>query len=508
MSDPIISVANVTIAEGDANNSVIQFRLELNQAGTLPVTVDVVTRSGTATQGIDFLGGGATVTFDPGVTAYIVNVNVMGDRRYELAETFQLVLSNATNGTLSNGAATMAALATITNDDPLPTQQGMVLTVNNTPVVIKFDTNLAPAHVARVIELAQAGVYDGSPFHRVLDGFVAQTGLTTVPAHLELLPAEFNAGAFVRGAVGMARATDPNSATTQFFVMLEEAAYLNGNYTRWGQVLNGMEAIDALPRGEPPASPGVITSAKVATLVREGGAGADALTGSAGADVLLGGGGRDTLTGGAGDDTLIGGAGTDTAVFSGARALYTITSDAQGQTITGPDGTDRLISVELLQFADTTIGTLTATGASNIIHRFYNTATNTHFFTASNSEADSVRKNLPGFEDEGIAFRSAPEGAAGSVDVYRFYNTELGFHFYTANAAERDAVIANLPMYQYEGAAYRAYTADAGPQEEVYRFFNNKTGAHLMTTSEAERDAILIGLPDYRYEGIAFYVDV
>jgi peptidylprolyl isomerase len=120
-------------------------------------------------------------------------------------------------------------------------------------VTIQLLPELAPAHVNQIKELVKRKFYDGIVFHRVIDGFMAQTGdptgTGTGGSDLPDLPAEFTATPFVRGTVGMARAQDPNSANSQFFIMFAEGSFLNGQYTVFGQVVEGMEAVDKIKRG-------------------------------------------------------------------------------------------------------------------------------------------------------------------------------------------------------------------------------------------------------------------
>ena len=123
-------------------------------------------------------------------------------------------------------------------------------------VVIELRPDLAPKHVERVKTLARRGFYDGTPFHRVIEGFMAQggdpTGRGTGGSDLPNLPAEFTREArFVRGTVGMARTNDPNSANSQFFIMFAPAPHLDGHYTIWGRVIEGMEHVDRIKRGDP-----------------------------------------------------------------------------------------------------------------------------------------------------------------------------------------------------------------------------------------------------------------
>jgi peptidylprolyl isomerase len=135
-------------------------------------------------------------------------------------------------------------------------------------VVIKLRPDLAPGHVERITELAKSGFYDGVVFHRVIPGFMAQggdpTGTGTSGSHLPNLKAEFSSAPHVRGVLSMARTSDPNSANSQFFIVFDDARFLDNQYTVWGEVESGMEYVDALPVGEPPREPGKILKATVA----------------------------------------------------------------------------------------------------------------------------------------------------------------------------------------------------------------------------------------------------
>ena len=140
-------------------------------------------------------------------------------------------------------------------------------------VVIQLRPDLAPKHVARIKELARAGFYDGIIFHRVIDGFMAQTGDPTGTgsggSDKPDLPAEFSKQPFERGTVGMARTSDPNSANSQFFIMFAPGPFLNGQYTVWGQVVDGMQYVDQLAKGEPPRNPDKIIHMRVAADVKQ-----------------------------------------------------------------------------------------------------------------------------------------------------------------------------------------------------------------------------------------------
>jgi len=135
-------------------------------------------------------------------------------------------------------------------------------------VVIKLRPDLAPGHVERIIELAKEGFYDGVIFHRVIPGFMAQggdpTGTGMGGSEKPDLKAEFSSEPHVRGICSMARSSNPNSANSQFFICFDDATFLDRQYTVWGEVVEGMEHVDALPKGEPPRSPGKIVKATVA----------------------------------------------------------------------------------------------------------------------------------------------------------------------------------------------------------------------------------------------------
>ncbi len=147
------------------------------------------------------------------------------------------------------------------------TFETLTLTLDDGDVVIKFRSDLAPNHVARIAELANEGFYDGVPFHRVIPGFMAQggdggRGDGTGGSSKANLKQEFSKEPHVRGICSMARTSDPNSANSQFFIVFDDARFLDNQYTVWGEVMSGMELIDALPKGEPPRAPGKIVKAR------------------------------------------------------------------------------------------------------------------------------------------------------------------------------------------------------------------------------------------------------
>jgi peptidylprolyl isomerase len=138
-------------------------------------------------------------------------------------------------------------------------------------VTVAMRPDLAPSHVARIKELARKGFYDGVPFHRVIEGFMAQTGDPTgtgTGGSGQKLKAEFNAEPHTRGAVSMARAQSPDSADSQFFICFDDATFLDRQYTVWGRVTDGMENVDKINRGEPPSKPDKILSVRVASDVQ------------------------------------------------------------------------------------------------------------------------------------------------------------------------------------------------------------------------------------------------
>jgi peptidylprolyl isomerase len=140
----------------------------------------------------------------------------------------------------------------------------MILETTKGNVVIAMRPDLAPGHVARIKELVKEGFYDGVVFHRVIDGFMAQTGCphgTGTGGSGKKLKAEFNKEKHVRGVVSMARAQDPNSGDSQFFICFDNANFLDGQYTAWGKVIEGMDNVDKIKRGEPVRDPDKIIKA-------------------------------------------------------------------------------------------------------------------------------------------------------------------------------------------------------------------------------------------------------
>lgn len=151
---------------------------------------------------------------------------------------------------------------------------------------------------------------------------------------------------------------------------------------------------------------------------------------------------------------------------------------------------------------------LNAAGDSPV-YRFFNTRTNGHFFTASETEAEYVATTLyDTFTFEGAGMYASPNTEAGLVAVHRFYNNIAGGHFFTTSDAEKAQVQTQYAnVFTYEGPGFYVHALDAGPEEEVYRFYNSNSQGHFFTTSEAERDAVIANYGGtFAYEGVAFYV--
>jgi peptidylprolyl isomerase len=147
------------------------------------------------------------------------------------------------------------------------TENTLILETSQGPVTIEMRPDLAPNHVARIKELVREGFYDGIVFHRVIDGFMAQTGCphgTGTGGSGQKLKAEFNAEPHVRGTASMARAANPDSGDSQFFISFDDARFLDKQYTVWGKVTAGMENVDKIKRGEPVQNPDRIVKARMA----------------------------------------------------------------------------------------------------------------------------------------------------------------------------------------------------------------------------------------------------
>lgn len=160
---------------------------------------------------------------------------------------------------------------------PLPAgldkQNAIVIDTTKGRIVIKLRTDLAPQHAERIKQLAREGYYNNVPFHRVIEGFMAQTGDGknfdgTGGSKYPNLKAEFSNVPFKRGTVGMARAGSPDSANSQFFIMYADGSFLNGKYTVVGDVVSGMDVVDKLKRGEPVADPDKMVKVQVASDIK------------------------------------------------------------------------------------------------------------------------------------------------------------------------------------------------------------------------------------------------
>jgi peptidylprolyl isomerase len=172
-------------------------------------------------------------------------------------------------------AALICAAPAIAQSLPagLDKQNAIVIDTTKGRIVIKLRTDLAPQHAERIKQLARDGYYNNVPFHRVIDGFMAQTGDGknfdgTGGSKYPNLKAEFSNVPFKRGTVGMARAGSPDSANSQFFIMYADGSFLNGKYTVVGDVVSGMDVVDKLKRGEPVADPDKMVKVQVASDIK------------------------------------------------------------------------------------------------------------------------------------------------------------------------------------------------------------------------------------------------
>src|ERR1700758_5299608 len=172
-------------------------------------------------------------------------------------------------------AALVCAIPAFAQPLPANLDKANALVIDTTKgrIVIKLRTDLAPQHAERLKQLAREGFYNNVPFHRVMDGFMAQTGdgergNGTGGSKYPNLKQEFSAVPFKRGVVGMARTNDPNSANSQFFIMYDDGSFLNNKYTVVGEVLSGMDAVDKLKKGEPVQNPDRMVTVRVAADVK------------------------------------------------------------------------------------------------------------------------------------------------------------------------------------------------------------------------------------------------
>jgi peptidylprolyl isomerase len=172
-------------------------------------------------------------------------------------------------------AALVCAAPAIAQPQPAASDPQNTIFIDTTQgrIVVKLRTDIAPKHAERIKQLARDKYYDNVPFHRVIAGFMAQTGdgqnkNGTGGSKYPNLPAEFTSTPFKRGIVGMARGSDNNSANSQFFIMFAEGSFLNGKYTVVGEVTSGMDVVDKIKKGEPPANPDTMTKVQVAADVK------------------------------------------------------------------------------------------------------------------------------------------------------------------------------------------------------------------------------------------------
>lgn len=174
--------------------------------------------------------------------------------------------------------ALVAGLTVAQAQTAKPDQNTIYLDTKDGRIVIKLRPDLAPKHVEQIKTLAKRGFYDGVVFHRVIDGFMAQTGdptgTGTGKSDLPNVPAEFSKTPFKRGTVGMARSQDPNSANSQFFIMFADGPFLNGQYTVFGEVVSGMDVVDKIKKGDAAQNgvvkdPDKIVSMKLATDAKQ-----------------------------------------------------------------------------------------------------------------------------------------------------------------------------------------------------------------------------------------------
>ncbi|WP_153770121.1 peptidylprolyl isomerase [Labrenzia sp. CE80] len=164
--------------------------------------------------------------------------------------------------------ASIFVVPVVASAQTLDPENTLYLDLKDGRVTIKLRPDLAPNHVDRIKKLTREGFYDGIVFHRVIDGFMAQTGDPTGTgmggSEEPDIKAEFSSEPFRRGTLGMARASSPDSANSQFFIMFESGDFLNGQYTVWGEVVDGMDLVDNITKGEPPANPDKIVKMQVA----------------------------------------------------------------------------------------------------------------------------------------------------------------------------------------------------------------------------------------------------
>ena len=172
-------------------------------------------------------------------------------------------------------AALLCVVPAVAQPLPANLDKANAIVIDSTKgrIVIKLRTDIAPQHAERIKQLAREGFYNNVPFHRVIEGFMAQTGdgqrfNGTGGAKYPNLPAEFSNVPFKRGIVGMARSSEPNSANSQFFIMFADGSFLNGKYTVVGEVVSGMDVVDKIKRGEPVQDPDKMVKVQVASDIK------------------------------------------------------------------------------------------------------------------------------------------------------------------------------------------------------------------------------------------------
>lgn len=514
-----LSIADVAFFEGNANVGIATVPVTLDEAAATDVTFTLGTSGGspgfTAVDQNDYRGGQATITIPAGETAASVRVEVLGDTRAEENEAFALVVSNVVGAALADGASTVLATITIVNDDDAAADTGRnvaLLRVDSGDVLVRLRPDIAPLHVARITELADAGFYDGLTFHRVLaaatDGIgVAQGGDPLgngTGGSGQTILAEISAVNQTRGTVAMARSTDFNSADSQFYFNTADNTALNQLYTIWGETIAGLPVIDAFATGTPPSPVPVINSFDVLSVTD--------VIGTTGADTLSGDAGGQLFISSTGDDNLNGAGGHDWAVFGGSQSNFTVTRTATGFSVTdnlGSEGTNTLSSIEVIKFDDTITEYAARDAASELaILRLYNTDTGRHLMTSNAIERDVLVGQNSGWTEETSVIGAAQATADNTTDLFRFYKSETNSHFYTTSTLERAFVEQNLPAYTYDGISFKVFTETADGLNAVYRLFNTLDNTHFYTGSLDEVNALAVVAPYMLNEGIVFYGDV
>ncbi len=285
---PILTIPTVTVLEGDDGPATVEFVATLSAPSAIDVTFDLQTFTNnddafvaslgldpqfpfTAVPDTDFVPGALAVTIPAGETSLTVQLDILGDTLFEGDEQIGLLASNLVGAETTAGADALISAITILNDDvqaPVTGSNALILDLEGGGrTVIQLDRDLAPQTVDRIVELADQGFYDGLIFHRVLEGFVAQGGDPNgdgTGGSGVTIPGEFSLADFDRGTVGLARGADPNSGDSQFFITFEDQPGLEGRFTVFGEVVDGLEVIDGLPLspadGIVPDDPGVIAN--------------------------------------------------------------------------------------------------------------------------------------------------------------------------------------------------------------------------------------------------------